>query len=479
MRRAKIICTLGPSSSSEEMIEQLILAGMDVARLNFSHGTHAFYRSLINRVRSISVALGHPVAILQDLQGPKIRTRSMLGGSITLESGKQTLITTEDIVGTPERFATQYKLLPQDVKPGDSILLDDGKIVLKCVEILPNQDVLVDIIHGGKLSNSKGINLPNGGSAVPCLTDKDIQDLHFGAQVEVDAVALSFVRTAEDIRILRRELAACKSRPWVMAKIEKPQAIENLDEILEEADGVMVARGDLGVETPLEMVPIAQKKIVQAAIMRGKTVAVATQMLESMISAPRPTRAEASDVANAVLDGADMLMLSAESASGEFPIESVKTMVRIIRHAEGSELTEYFRTHEGLVTHSKQRFQNAISLAAVRVSQELKASAIVIYTTSGNTARLLADYRPQTPIIAYVPNLQEQRRLCFTWGVEAEIMPRPENTEALLQSLNDKLVQSQRFAPGETVVVLLKVPLVPSQRTNTLHVHTLTRPKIA
>lgn len=477
MRRAKIICTLGPSTASEESIQRLILAGMDVARLNFSHGSYDFYRGLINRIRSVAGRSGRPIAILQDLQGPKIRTRKMQDGEIELSNGAKTCITIEDIVGTKERFSTQYEQLANDVKPSDLILIDDGKIALKVLSVQNGKDIFCEVIHGGILKNNKGINVPSGGLSTPSLTEKDIRDVHFGAEVGVDAVALSFVRNSEDVRLLRRELAASKTRPIVLAKIEKQQAIDNLDSILDEADGVMVARGDLGVEIPLEHVPIVQKRMIEQGLRRGKTVIVATQMLESMITAPRPTRAEVSDVANAVFDGADMLMLSAETASGDFPVDSVQTMNKIIDYAEDSELLRFWRTHEGLATHVGQRFQNAVSFASVQSAEQLQAKAIVIFTTSGNTARLVSGYRPRTPIIAFVPNTFEQRRLNFTWGVQSSVVENVTDLESLLAKMNAKLQDSFGLTEGDTVVLLTKVPLSNSQRTNTVHIFNLWRPK--
>ncbi len=475
MRRAKIICTLGPDTCSEEAIERLILAGMDVARINFSHGDQDFFRSVINRVRAVSVRLGRPVGVLQDLQGPKIRTRKMENNEIFLLTGNKTIITTANIEGTAERFASQYQQLPKDVNPGDLILLDDGKISLRCISIEKSTEIICEVVHGGVLRNNKGINVPAGGLSTPSLTEKDIRDVHFGAEVGVDAVALSFVRSAEDIRLLRKELALSKTKPMVIAKIEKQQALDQLDEILAESDGVMVARGDLGIEMPMEMVPTAQKLIIEKAVGRGKTVIVATQMLESMISQPLPTRAETSDVANAVLDGAGMLMLSAETAAGQFPFEAVKTMDRIIRHVESSELPRYWRTSVRLDTAIGQQFQNVVSLAATRAAQEISAKAIAMYTTSGATARLVSDYRPKTPIIAFVPSISEQRRLCFVWGVETEIMEHPIDAETLLARINEKLQKKWKLKPEDTVVLLTKVPLRASQRTNTVHIHSITK----
>lgn len=475
MRRAKIICTLGPKSASEKAIENLVLAGMNVARLNFSHGDHAFYRAIVNRVRSVSARLSVPVGILQDLQGPKMRTGMMKNGSIELVTGARTIITTRNILGKADCFSTQFSSLAREAHAGDLILLDDGKISLRCISIKSDEEIVCEIMHGGILSCNKGINLPGRSLSTPSLTKKDIRDVHFGASAGVDAVALSFVRTVEDILTLRRELAVAKFRPLVIAKLEKQQAIENLSEILNESDGVMVARGDLGVELPPEQVPLIQKKVVAEAIRCGKTVIVATQMLESMTTEPRPTRAEASDVANAVLDGADMLMLSAETATGKFPFGAVKIMDRIIRQVEMGELASYWRTASGLSTDVGQRFQNAVSLAAVRASEQLGASAIAIYTTSGATATLVSDYRPETPIMAFVTSVTEQRRLCFVWGVEAEVLQHPKNTEDLWQEVNWRLIDSGRMQAGEIVVLLTKIPLEASQRTNALQIHTVSK----
>lgn len=475
MRRTKMMCTLGPVTSSEEAIESLILAGMNVARINFSHGDLDFHRGLINRVRSVSARLGKSVGVLQDLQGPKIRTQKMTGEGIWLKPGEKTIITTQEIEGTKERFGTQYADLPKDVKPGDLILLDDGKLAVRCLKIQRGTEIICEVVYGGFLKDNKGINVPSGGLSTPSLTEKDIRDVHFGAQVGVDAVALSFVRSAQDILLLRRELANSKTRPLVFAKIEKQQALDKLEEIIQESDGVMVARGDLGVELPLEQVPVAQKRIVTMAIEQGKTVIVATQMLESMITTARPTRAEASDVANAVLDGADMLMLSAETASGEYPVETAQTMDRIIREVEKSDLLRYWRNDVKLVTNLGLQYQNITSLAGSRAAEELGAKAIAIYTGSGSTARLVSGYRPKAPLIAFVPGLTEQRRLTFSWGVESDLIAHPNDFETLLGHVNERLQQKWHLATGDTVVMLTKVPLNPAQKTNTIHIHTVTR----
>lgn len=475
MRRTKMMCTLGPASSSEEAIEALILAGMNVARINFSHGDLDFHRGVINRVRAVSVRLGRPVGVLQDLQGPKIRTRKMSGEGVFLESGQSVIITTKDIEGTSECFGTQYLDLPKDVKPGELILLDDGKLAVRCISIEKKTEILCEVVHGGLLKSNKGINVPSGGLSTPSLTEKDIRDVHFGAQVGVDAVALSFVRSAEDVRLLRKELANAKTRPLVFAKIEKQQALDKLEEIIQESDGVMVARGDLGVELPLEQVPVAQKRIVSLAIEQGKTVIVATQMLESMITAARPTRAEASDVANAVLDGADMLMLSAETASGAYPIDAAQTMDKIIREVEKSNLLKYWRNDVELMTSLGQQYQNITSLAGSRAAEALQAKAIAVYTGSGNTARLVSGYRPKVPLVAFVPSLNEQRRLVFSWGVDSDLIAHPNDFENLVAQINERLQKKWNLVPGDTVVLLSKVPLKPAQKTNTVHIHQMTR----
>lgn len=469
MRRAKIVCTLGPASESQEAIEQLIRTGLDVARLNFSHGDHDFHRSLVNRVRAAASAVGKPVAILQDLQGPKIRCLKMQGGAVELKEGGETTITIDDVLGTSERFGTLYKALPADVKPGELILLDDGNMTLEVLS-KTDRDVRCRIIDGGILKDKKGINLPNSNVSAPSMSEKDIRDAHFGAEVGVDAVALSFVRTRNDVRMLRRELAHAKSRPLVIAKLEKPQAIEQLEGILEESDGVMVARGDLGVEMPTEQVPTLQKLIVEEANRRGKIVIVATQMLESMITNPRPTRAEASDVANAVLDGADAVMLSAETASGRHPAKVVEIMAKIVVEAEHSTRARYNRL-DFLLAAEAQDFQNAIAQAAVRASHELSARAIVCFSTSGNTARLISDYRPKAPVFALVPNAAEQRRLAFAWGVDSQIFEPTRSTEELFAGIDMAVTRANIARDGDVIIVVTKQPLSSTQRSNTLHLH--------
>lgn len=471
-RRAKIICTLGPSSYEEDKIEALIRAGMNIARLNFSHQDHEFYRVLINRVRLVAARLGVPVAIMQDLQGPKIRTGKMTNDAIELRDGEETIITDQVVLGTSALFSSDYKAIINDVNINDPVLLDDGKIVLRCIDKEEHR-LRCLIEQGGILKNNKGINLPRSATSAESLTEKDIRDVSFGAHAGVDAVALSFVRSAADVIRLRTELASTKTRPLIIAKLEKQQAIDDLHNILKVSDGVMVARGDLGVEIPPENVPLLQKRIVETALLHAKIAVVATEMLESMITQTRPTRAEASDVANAVLDGADMLMLSAETAAGKNPIKVVEIMDRIITHVEESHRAHYWLTGRRIEGSDQKDIQNTMALGAVQACAVLKASAVVMFTNTGAIARMVSAYRPQKPIIAFVPNAEIQRSLSFCWGVRAMILEAPDHTSQLLKLINDRLIATGDFEIGERVVVLTKIPLMAQERTNTVHIHTL------
>ncbi|HXW52924.1 MAG TPA: pyruvate kinase [Myxococcota bacterium] len=471
-RKVKIICTLGPSSYEEETIEALIGAGMNIARLNFSHGDHSFYRTLINRIRHVAARLNEPIAILQDLQGPKIRVGKMENDAVLLKDGEKTTITIDDVVGNRHQFSSRYLSIINDVSVGDLVLLDDGKIVLTC-EGKDRTHLFCKVEQGGILKSNKGINLPQSATSAESLTEKDIKDLNFGAHAGVDAVALSFVRSAQDVIRLRQELATTKTRPLIIAKLEKQQAIDDLENILKVSDGVMVARGDLGVEVPAENVPLMQKRIIERALVHGKTVVVATEMLESMITQIRPTRAEASDVANAVLDGADMLMLSAETAAGAHPVKAVSMMHRIVSHVEESNRASYWRTSKLVLQQEKRDIQNTMALGAVQACEVLKASAIAMFTNSGTTARMVSAYRPQKPIIAFVPNIDVQRTLSFCWGVQAFILKTPELTSDLLRDINNILLNLDSFAAGDRVIVLTKIPLISREHTNTIHIHTL------
>lgn len=471
-RKVKIICTLGPSSYEEEAIEKLILAGMNIARLNFSHGTHDFYRTLINRIRHVAARLNQPIAILQDLQGPKIRIGMVKNDAVMLKDGEQCIITIEEILGDSERFYSRYHGIIDDVSVSDPILLDDGKIILRCIK-KEKGELHCKVEQGGMLKSNKGINLPHSATSAPSLTPKDIKDLNFGANAQVDAVALSFVRSAQDVMELRAELASTKSRPLIIAKLEKQQAIDDLENILKVSDGVMVARGDLGVEIPPENVPLIQKRIIERALVHGKTVAVATEMLESMITQSRPTRAEASDVANAVLDGADMLMLSAETAAGAHPVKVVNMMNRIILHVEESNRASYWRTSKLVLQQEKRDIQNAMALSAVQACEMVRGHAIVMFSNSGMTARMVSAYRPQKPIIAFVPDVSVQRALSLCWGVSAFILKAPERTSDLLRDINARLMAMPGFKVDDRIIVLTKIPLISREHTNTVHIHTL------
>lgn len=474
-RKVKIICTLGPSSFEESVIEQLIIAGMNIARLNFSHGDQDFYRTIINRIRHVAARLGQPVAIMQDLQGPKIRVGRMENGAIELLENQKTILTIDEVIGTKNEFSTNYKSIINDVNKQDPILLDDGKLILRC-EDKDDKKIYAIVEQGGVLKSNKGINLPHSATSAESLTSKDIMDLNFGAHAGVDAVALSFVRSAQDVIRLRSELAITKTKPLIIAKLEKQQAVDDLDPILRVSDGVMVARGDLGVEIPPENVPILQKRIIERAQSYGKSVVVATEMLESMITQIRPTRAEASDVANAVLDGADMLMLSAETAAGAHPVKAVKMMDRIISHVEDSNRIHYWRTSNLVLLQEKREIQNTMCLSAVHACETLKASAIVMFSASGATARMVSAYRPQKPIIAFVPDAVIERSLAFYWGVRAFVLKAPERTSDLLRIINRKLMAMGQFKAGERIILLTKIPLNSKEHTNTVHVHTLKPP---
>ena len=435
MRRTKIVATLGPASSTPQAIEKLILGGLDVVRLNFSHGKHEEHREHIQVVREVSKRLERSVACLQDLSGPKIRTGSLVDSEgVPLETGASFILTTEDILGTRERVSSTYKDLPRDVRIGNRVLLDDGLIELE-VKGVDGDDVITEVINGGFLKPQKGINLPGTALSVPSLTPKDREDAAFGCKLDIDFIALSFVRAAADIRDLK-ELVAEQGRAdiLVIAKIEKPEAVEHLDSILDVADGVMVARGDLGVELPAERVPTIQKEIIYQANRRGKAVITATQMLESMVHHPRPTRAEASDVANAILDGTDAVMLSAETAVGRYPDKAVTTMSRIARYTEESQQdSEYKWVNDEVSLLSRASIPRATAEAACGAAHELNARYIVVFTESGFTARLVSHFRPQRPIIGITPSERVYHQLCLLWGVRPLRAPNYASVSQMLE----------------------------------------------
>ncbi len=469
MRRTKIVCTIGPATSSEERLEQLIRAGMNVARVNFSHGTQPEHALVIERIRTTSARLGHAIAILQDLQGPKIRTGTLEGGQpVLLVDGARVTITTRDVEGNAETISTTYQQLPQDVKEGDRILLDDGLLELRVLGF-DATEVECLVVHGGPLKEHKGINLPGVAVSAPALTEKDRDDLKFGVSQGVDYVALSFVRRPEDVleaRALIRQLQVEKvgeraqvSIPLI-AKLEKPEAVARLDEILDVVDGVMVARGDLGVEMPPEKVPLIQKRIIAACNDRGLPVITATQMLESMITHPRPTRAEASDVANAIFDGTDALMLSAETATGSYPIEAVQMMVRIAQETEADPRSARQPQCQYLTP------AHAVSHAARALAEEASVQAIVVFTRSGASAHLISTDRPRTPILAYTPSEYVYRQLALWWGVWPHRIDLQETTEELIARVDHRLQEDNLVSRGEHVVIMGGLPVASQARTN-------------
>ncbi|HEY5329632.1 MAG TPA: pyruvate kinase [Acidobacteriaceae bacterium] len=469
-RRAKIVATLGPASSSEEVFRQLVRAGLDVARLNFSHGSHQQKLELIAMVRKIANEEGKPICILADLQGPKIRTGSLVNHEpVTLEAGKLLTITPEQIEGTASRVSTVFTTLAENLKTGDQVLLSDGLIELRVVE-LQGADVVCEIINGGKLGEKKGINLPGVAIKVPSLTPKDEEDLEFALKAGVDMVAVSFVQTADDVRYVKTRIAALGSDAWVIAKLEKPQAVDQLDPILAAADGIMVARGDLGVEVPPEQVPAIQKHIIRRAAEYRKPVITATQMLESMIDNPRPTRAEASDVANAVYDGTDAVMLSAESAAGKYPVEAVAMMNKIILATEA-----HMRLEGQGPVMSKLRsltVPETICECMAHSAQDLNLAAIAIFSESGNTVRLLSKYRPDAPIYALSPDPQVVHRSNLLWGTYPIHCERFNDTDQLV-ALAESILQKGNYVNPQDIVGIVAGTATRTGATNFMRLHVI------
>jgi len=467
MPRAKIVCTLGPSSSTPEKIGELIDAGMSVARLNFSHGSHEDHARMLQVVRSEADRRGKAIAALLDLQGPKIRVGKLAGGQAELKVGAELVITTEELLGDEKRVSTTYQGLPRDVKPGDQILLDDGYLAL-AVTGVADREVRTIVVTGGMLKNNKGINLPGVDVSAPALSEKDRIDIGFALRHGVEYVALSFVRRAEDVLEAKRLLTVDNVSIPVIAKIEKPQALERLGEIIDASDGIMVARGDLGVELGPEKVPLWQKRMIEEANKRGKIVITATQMLESMITAPRPTRAEASDVANAVLDASDALMLSGETASGLHPVEAVKTMARIIDEIEHS---AYYRANVAVPDLQLQVPANAIAHAAMTAARAMKLKTIVAVSESGGAARLVSEYRPESNIVCLTTNEVTFRRLALIWGVTPVMISPAATTEELIDRVESTLIERNLAQVGENVLITMAVPVGAGMQTNILKIH--------
>ena len=465
MRRAKIVCTLGPATGTPERLQEIIEAGMDVARLNMSHGDYSEHLKRLKAVREAAWSVGRTVGVLADLQGPKIRLGRFAEGKVELTFGQTFTITTDDIDGDVNRCSTTYKGLPGDVKPGDTILIDDGRIGLVAVEVTPT-DVITKVTVAGPVSNNKGINLPGVAVSVPALSEKDESDLRWALANGIDMIALSFVRSADDIRRVHEIMDEEGRRVPVIAKLEKPQAIENLDAIIDAFDAFMVARGDLGVELPLEEVPLVQKRIITAARKWAKPVIVATQMLESMISAPRPTRAEASDVANAVLDGADAVMLSGETSVGAYPVETVQTMERIISNTETQGLSQV-----SSIDWDPHTTGGVLAKVAAEVAERVGARYLVAFTKSGDTARRLSRLRSRIPMLVFSPEQTTQQIMTLSWGVQTYMTPEFANQDEMVEAVDKFLRQRDMVKIGERIVIVSGSPMGVPGKTNNLRVH--------
>jgi pyruvate kinase len=465
-RRTKIVCTIGPATATPERIRELVQAGMDVARLNFSHGSRDDHKRVYEMVREAADAEGRAVGILADLQGPKIRLGRFASGPVEWRTGEEVRITVEDVAGTHDRVSTTYKGLADDARPDDRLLVDDGKVGLR-VTAVEGFDVVCRVTEGGPVSDNKGLSLPGMNVSVPALSEKDIGDLEFALDLRVDVVALSFVRSPADIDLVHKIMDAKGARLPVVAKLEKPEAVDNLEAIVLAFDGVMVARGDLGVELPLEHVPLVQKRAIQIARENAKPVIVATQMLESMITNSRPTRAEASDVANAVLDGADAVMLSGETGVGRYPIKTVRTMAQIVEAVEAGPVTV------PPLNHVPRTKRGVLSYAARDIGERLNARAIVAFTQSGDTVRRLSRLHTRLPLLAFTPTPEVRSQLAMAWGVETFLVDYVESTDAMVRQVDHAMLSIERFQPGDLVVIVAGSPPGTAGSTNLIRVHRL------
>jgi len=467
MRRTKIVCTVGPASETEEMIGKLVSAGMNVARINFSHGTHEYQRTLIQRIKKVRKELGRPVAILMDLQGPKIRIGNVKGTAVQLLPGQEYILTSDTVLGDEKRASVSLKSLPHEVSSGHPILLADGNIELRVERVVP-PDIFCRVIVGGSLSSHKGMNLPGSQVHVDSLTRKDRKDIEIGIEAGVDAIALSFVREASDIEAMRKIVKKSGGQVPIIAKIEKHEAVANIDKIVSVSDAIMVARGDLGVEIDLERVPLVQKMIIQKCNALGKPVITATQMLVRMVENPRPTRAEAADVANAVLDGTDAVMLSEETAMGHYPVEAVMMMDRIVRSAETALDVQKFE-------HQKElgNVRDSISRSSYHTAREIGAAAIITPTWSGSTASMVARFRPKQTILATTPNEQALDFLSLVWGVIPLFIPPSESIDDMIRFSIAAARKAGHLHAGDQVVVTGGAPLHASGKTNFLKVETV------
>ena len=474
MRKTKIVCTLGPATNDKETIKRVVEAGMNVARMNFSHGDHEEHKHRFDLVKEIEKETGKTVGLMFDTKGPEIRTGEMKGDKIQLEADAEIVITKEDIEGTPEKISVSYKDLAEDIEVGDKILIDDGLIELEVTSI-DNGDVICRVVNGGELGSRKGVNLPGVKVSLPPLTEKDISDIRFGVEQGIHFIAASFVRKSNDVIEIRKILEESGNEDiFIIAKIENQEGVENLDSILEVADGIMVARGDLGVEIPAEKVPIVQKMMIKKCNEASKPVITATQMLDSMIRNPRPTRAEASDVANAIFDGTDATMLSGESAAGKYPVESVATMAQIANEVENSD--SYKEKFAGKYEFAAESVTAAISLATCQTAEELGAEAIITSTGSGLTARTVSKFRPQTPIIAVTPNKRVLHQLSMTWGVSPLLAARSSTTDEMMDNAISSSLEHGLINEGDLVTITAGAPVGISGTTNLIKVDVVGKP---
>jgi pyruvate kinase len=465
-RRTKIVCTIGPATASPDRIRELVQAGMDVARLNFSHGDRDDHKRVYDMVRQAADSEGHAVGILADLQGPKIRLGRFAGGLVDWRTGEEVRITVDDVAGTHDRVSTTYAGLALDARPDDRLLVDDGKVGLRVVKI-DGADVVCRVTEGGPVSDNKGLSLPGMNVSVPAMSEKDCADLEFALDLRVDVVALSFVRSPADIDLVHKIMDSRGARLPVVAKLEKPEGVDNLEAIVLAFDGLMVARGDLGVELPLEHVPLVQKRAIQIARENAKPVIVATQMLDSMITNSRPTRAEASDVANAVLDGADALMLSGETSVGRYPIKSVRTMAQIIEAAEDGPV------NVPPLNHVPRTKRGVLSYAARDIGERLSARALVAFTQSGDTVRRLARLHTRLPLLAFTPTPDVRSQLAMSWGVETFLVDFVHSTDAMVRQVDNAILSIDRFQRGDLVVIVAGSPPGTVGSTNLIRVHRL------
>jgi pyruvate kinase len=471
-RRTKIVCTIGPSCNTKKGIEDLLLHGMNVARLNFSHGTHKDHAKVIEYIREIAKKHKYSIPVLMDLQGPKIRVGSMKNGGQVLKTGSIITITGKEVEGTPSIIPIDYPSLVTEAEVGNTILLDDGLLEFKVVS-KTEDELEVEVVVGGVLKSRKGVNLPNVKISIPALTEKDIKDLEFGIKQGVDIIALSFVRSAKDIRDIVSRVRAAGSDASIIAKIEKPEALEVIDEIIEECDGIMVARGDLGIEIPTEEVPIVQKSLIEKCRMAGKPVITATQMLDSMISNPRPTRAESSDVANAVIDGTDAVMLSGETASGKYPLEAVNVMDRICRRVEGNRTNLYNSLAFDKPEWKEKQVVESLSYSCVSIAENVEAKVIGTLTNSGSTARRIAKFRPKAPIIAFTESQKVRRQLNLVWGVYSVRVDKIFDTDMGVKLMEEFLEENGFVKKGDRAILTTGIPFAKRGSTNMIKVSTI------